>query len=144
MIRIEGGVFLLMLALDVFCVIDLIQTREDEVRNLPKIAWLLLILIFTPIGSIAWLVAGRPERGRSGRSPYERTAPAYPEYDRPGRAAGLTEESDEEFLRRVRERAEEQRRIAAEQRRERERAEEAEREARKRPREDGDPAGGTT
>lgn len=120
MIRIEGGVFLLMLALDIFCVIDLIQTREDEVRNLPKIAWLFLILIFTPIGSIAWLVAGRPERGSTGRSPYERIAPAYPEYDRPGRAAGLTPESDEEFLRKVRERAEEQRRRHAEERRRRE------------------------
>src|SRR5690349_8117384 len=114
MIRIEGGVFLLLLALDVFCVIDLIQTREDEVRNLPKIAWLLLILLFPPIGSIAWLAAGRPQYGHGPRSAYERATPHYPEYDRPGRAAGLTPESDEDFLRRVRERAEEQRRKAAE------------------------------
>ncbi|MGO4255864.1 PLD nuclease N-terminal domain-containing protein [Marmoricola sp. RAF53] len=119
MLRFEGGLVLLFLALDVFCVIDLIQSREDEVRGLPKIAWLLLILIFTPIGSIAWLVAGRPQ-GAGSRSRYERAAPAYPEYDRPGRAAGLTEESDEEFLRRVRERAEEQRRKAAEDKRRRE------------------------
>jgi len=112
MIRFEGGFFLLLLALDVFCVIDLIQTREDEVRNLPKIAWLFLILIFTPIGSIAWLAAGRPQ-GQARRGAYERSVPHYPEYDRPGRSAGLTPESDEEFLRRVRERAEEQRRKAA-------------------------------
>ena len=123
MIRFEGGFFLLLLALDVFCVIDLIQTREDEVRNLPKIAWLFLILIFTPIGSIAWLAAGRPQRGAGPRSRYERAVPAYPEYDRPGRAAGLTPESDEEFLRRVRERAEEQRRKAAEEKKRREQEE---------------------
>ncbi len=114
MIRVEGGFVLLLLALDVFCVIDLIQTREDEVRNLPKIAWLLLILLFPPIGSIAWLAAGRPQSGGQPRSAYQRATPAYPEYDRPGRAAGPTPESDEEFLRRVRERAEEQRRKAAE------------------------------
>ena len=41
--------------------------------------------------------------------------PHYPEYDRPGRAMGATPESDDEFLKRVRERAEEQRRRAAEQ-----------------------------
>jgi hypothetical protein len=119
-LRFEGGIFLLLIALDVFCVIDLIVTRDDEVRNLPKLVWLLLILIFTPIGSIAWLVAGRPQRHAAGhgRSPYERQAPAFPEYDRPGRAAGLSPESDEEFLRRVRERAEEQRRKAAEQKKE--------------------------
>jgi len=120
MVRFEGGFFLLLLALDVFCVIDLIQTREDEVRNLPKIAWLLLILLFPPIGSIAWLAAGRPQRGPRPLSAYERETPQYPEYDRPGRAAGLTPESDEEFLRRVRERAEEQRRKAAEEKKRRE------------------------
>jgi hypothetical protein len=120
MVRVEGGFVLLLLALDIFCVIDLIQTREDEVRNLPKIAWLLLILLFPPIGSIAWLAAGRPQRGPGQRSAYERAMPHYPEYDRPGRAAGLTPESDEEFLRRVRERAEEQRRKAAEEKKRRE------------------------
>ena len=120
MIRVEGGFLLLLLALDVFCVIDLIQTREDEVRNLPKIAWLLLILLFPPIGSIAWLVAGRPQPGSGPRSAYERATSHYPEYDRPGRATGPTPESDEEFLRRVRERAEEQRRKAAEEKKARE------------------------
>ena len=87
MIRVEGGMFLLVLALDVFCVIDVIQSREDEVRNLPKIAWLVLILLFPPIGSIAWLAAGRPQSGPARYSAYERAVPAYPEYDRPGRAA---------------------------------------------------------
>jgi len=120
MIRFEGGFFLLLIALDVFCVIDLIQTRDDEVRNLPKIAWLLLILIFPPIGSIAWLAAGRPQPGSRRSSPYERSASDFPEYDRPGRAAGLTPESDEEFLRKIRERADEQRRKAAEDKKRRE------------------------
>jgi len=115
MIRFEGGFFLLVLALDIFCLIDVIVSREDEVRNLPKIVWLLLILFFPLVGSIAWLAAGRPQTGPARRSAYEREMPHFPEYDRPGRAAGLTPESDEEFLHRVRERAEEQRRKAAEE-----------------------------
>lgn len=113
--------FLLILALEIFCLIDVVTSDQDRIRNLPKIAWFLLILFFPLVGSLVWLIAGRPRGGRSGgRSPYERTAPAYPEYDRPGRAAGLTPESDEEFLRRVRERAEEQRRKAAEEKKRRE------------------------
>ncbi|MGY2874007.1 hypothetical protein ACVW00_001197 [Marmoricola sp. URHA0025 HA25] len=120
MIRVEGGFFLLLLALDVFCVIDLIQTPEHQVRNLPKIAWLLLILLFPPIGSIAWLAAGRPQSGPRPASAHERSVPQFPEYDRPGRAAAANPESDEEFLRRVRERAEEQRRKAAEEKKRRE------------------------
>ncbi|RNL63063.1 PLDc_N domain-containing protein [Nocardioides marmoriginsengisoli] len=112
---------LLVLALEVFCVIDVIVSPEEKVRNLPKIAWLLLVLIFPFVGSIAWLVAGRPQLAPGGgRSPYERQAPTFPEYDRPGRAAGLTPESDEEFLRKIRERAEEQRRKAAEDKKRRE------------------------
>jgi hypothetical protein len=113
---IRATPFLLLLMLDIFCVIDIISSRDDEVRNLPKIAWLLLVLIFPPIGAVAWLVAGRPQSAGSGRSPYERPASAFPEYDRPGRAAGLTPESDEEFLRKIRERAEQQRQKAAEDR----------------------------
>jgi hypothetical protein len=115
--------YLLVLALDIFCLIDVIVSRDDEVRNLPKIAWFLLILFFPLIGSVVWLVAGRPQRGMIGRPAYERGMPAYPEYDRPGRAAGLTPESDEEFLRRIRERAEEQRRKAAEDKKRREQQE---------------------
>ncbi len=41
----------------------------------------------------------------------------FPEYDRPGRAAPAKPEDDEEFLRKVRERAEEQRRRYRESRR---------------------------
>lgn len=99
-----------ILVLWVFCVIDVITSREDEVRHLPKIAWLFLVLLFPLVGSIAWLAAGRPSRNTSVARPYERHAPAFPEYDRPGRAAAVDEATDEEFLRRCRERAEEQRR----------------------------------
>ena len=120
MIRFEGGFFLLVLALDIFCLIDVVTSDEGRVRNLPKIAWFLLILFFPLIGSIAWLAAGRPGSGPRRPSPYERVTPAYPEYDRPGRAAGLTPESDEEFLRKIRERADEQRRKAAEDKKRRE------------------------
>ncbi len=53
---------LLSLALTVYCVVDAIQTEESRVRNLPKTAWVLVILIAPLVGPIAWLVAGRPEK----------------------------------------------------------------------------------
>ena len=97
----------------VYCVVDVISRRPDTVRNLPKVGWLVLVLLFPVVGSIAWLVAGRPRAPRPVA--HQRPAPDFPEYDRPGRAAGITGESDEEFLRRCRERAEEQRRRHREQ-----------------------------
>jgi hypothetical protein len=105
----------LVLALCVFCVIHVITSRDDEIRHLPKWAWLVLVLLFPLVGSIAWLAVGRPASGQRRSRAYERSAGAFPEYDRPGRAAALSAEDDEEFLRRCRERAEEQRRKYQEQ-----------------------------
>jgi hypothetical protein len=82
----------------VFCLIDCIQTPEHEVRNLPKLAWVLLIIILPLIGGIAWLVAGRPQsqsRGRQVPWPSTRTA-GFPEYERPRRA--VAPDDDPEFL----------------------------------------------
>jgi hypothetical protein len=105
MIKLEllGGV--VTFALWVFCLVDVIGSDESRIRNLSKVVWLLLVLFFPFIGSVAWLVAGRPATvRRSG------VATAYPEYDRPGRMAASDPAKDEEFLRQLRERAEEQRR----------------------------------
>lgn len=104
--------FLVPLVLGIYCLVDAIRSRDDEVRNLQKTWWVLLILFFPLVGSIAWLVAGRPQRGRRHHGPHQQTANAFPEYDRPGRFAAADPAADEEFLRKVRERAEEQRRKA--------------------------------
>jgi hypothetical protein len=114
-IKLELAFGLLVLVLWIFSVVDVIQSDEGAIRHLPKLPWLLLVLFFPLAGSVAWLVAGRPV-GPPRPKPYERAMPAYPEYDRPGRAAATSPEEDEAFLKRVRERAEQQRR-AYEQRR---------------------------
>ena len=113
-----GALLLAQLCLVVYCVLNIITTPDDAVRNLPKMVWLLLVLFFPVVGGIAWLVAGRPQGparplpGSSGRIP--------PEYDRPGRATASSPDDDEAFLRSLRERAEEQRRRAEQERRARE------------------------
>lgn len=103
-------------ALWVFCLVDAIGSQSDRVRNLPKVAWIILILFFPFIGSIAWIVAGRPA-SKARRSPHEREQPSFPEYDRPGRAAAADPDQDAEFLRQIRERAEAQRKQYDEQKR---------------------------
>lgn len=104
-----------ILVLWLYCVVNVITSRDDEVRHLPKFGWLILVLFFPLVGSVAWLAAGRPVSATPRRSPYEREAPDFPEYDRPGRISAADPEADAEFLRKVRERAEEQRRKAREQ-----------------------------
>ncbi|GAA3010797.1 PLDc N-terminal domain-containing protein [Actinokineospora diospyrosa] len=114
-----GGVFgLATLALWIFCLVDVITTPDGAPRNLPKFGWLLIVLVLPLVGSLLWLIAGRPQGIQSARdrsrhpAAYERTAPRFPEYDRPGRFAATDAAADEEFLRRCRERAEQQRRTA--------------------------------
>jgi hypothetical protein len=66
-----GDVLLVVvpLALTIWSVIDAIQTEDASVRHLPKVMWILLILLSAPsgIGAIAWLVTGRAHGPRSGR-----------------------------------------------------------------------------
>ena len=105
----------LVFAFWVYCVITVLMSRDDEVEHLPKIGWLVLVLLFPLVGGLAWVIIGRT-RSTAARSSYDRAVPHYTEYDRPGRFAGTTPESDEEFLRKIRERAEEQRRKGREMR----------------------------
>ena len=113
----DGTLALVMLALWVFCIIDVITSPEADVRNLPKTAWLLIVLILPDVGSIVWLVAGRNWQARTGSFRSATPAAGYPEYDRPGRAVPANAEDDEAFLKQVRERAEAQRREYQERRR---------------------------
>lgn len=109
MIRFEVAFGLMVMALWVFCLVEAISSPEDRIRNLPKIAWILIVLFFPFAGSVAWLVAGRPQPG-AGRPAHERAVPDFPEYDRRGRSPVTRPGDDQEFLRNVRERAEAQRR----------------------------------
>ena len=117
MLFIDGG--LVTLALWLFCIIDVIATDAWRVRNLPKWAWLLLVLLIPDIGSIAWLIAGHPWQSRASAAP-TKAGRDFPEYDRPGRHIAVNPEDDEAFLRQLRARAEAQRQKAAEERRARE------------------------
>ena len=106
--------FLVPVVLSIYCVVEAISSRDDEVRKLSRGWWIVLILFFPFVGSIAWLAAGRPVRTAPRLGPYERPAGAFPEYDRPGRFAAADPAADQAFLEKVRARAEEQRSTARE------------------------------
>lgn len=52
--------FLIFMVVWIYALLDVIQTDSILTRNLPKQIWLLLVVFVPLIGSIAWLVAGRP------------------------------------------------------------------------------------
>lgn len=108
MLYLDGMLALAIGLLWIFCLIDVITTDESLCRNLPKVMWLLLVLFLPLVGSIAWIVAGRPQTAPN--LPYKgNTGPAFPEYDRPGRYVHPDPVADEAYRQSLRDRAEQQR-----------------------------------
>lgn len=105
MLFVDGVLGIVLLAFLVFCLLDVITSDSSDIRNLPKLVWLLLVFI-NPVGGIAWLIAGRPlSTGLPGGVPYKgnrgRPRPGgrvagLPEFERPRRAVGP--DDDPEFL----------------------------------------------
>ena len=56
----EGVLGIALLFLWIFCIFDVISSEPELVRNLPKLVWLLIVIIVPDVGSIAWLILGRP------------------------------------------------------------------------------------
>ena len=56
----DGVVALSLLVLWIFCILDVISTEDVLCRNLPKYFWLIIVIILPDVGSIAWLLLGRP------------------------------------------------------------------------------------
>jgi hypothetical protein len=115
MLFFDGGLALIALAVWIFCIIDVITTPPDECRNLPKLAWLLIVIVLVDIGSIAWLVAGRSWAPKAAVLHSGGHPSGHPStYGRPQRARPTNPDDDEEFLAGLQARAEEQRRRARE------------------------------
>lgn len=52
---------IILLALDVFCLVDL--SRAEEVNHLPKWAWAIIIVVLHLLGPIGYLAFGRKRHG---------------------------------------------------------------------------------
>lgn len=124
MVLFDGVAGLLFLALWIFCIVDVITTPEQDVRNLPKVVWLILVVLLVDIGSLAWLIAGRnwgaktgsptSRNVRTGSQPGWAAAPGQSDSRPAARRKPTNPDDDEEFLAGLRARAEEQRRRARE------------------------------
>lgn len=103
-----GGLF--MLALWIFCFIDVVVTPEGECRNLPKLAWVFIVLLVPGVGSIVWLVAGHPWNRAGVPDQRTKAGSRLSGYGQPNRSRPSNPDDDEVFLAGLRKRAEEQRR----------------------------------
>jgi hypothetical protein len=65
-LRVGGVVFVILLGIWLYCLLDAITADETRVRGLPKPAWVLIVLLLLDVGAVAWLVAGRPRGATTG------------------------------------------------------------------------------
>ncbi|MFG2134580.1 PLD nuclease N-terminal domain-containing protein [Streptomyces sp. NPDC048751] len=92
--------FLLVLALWIYAFIDCLNTPEEQVRGLPKVIWVIIILLFGEVlvGPIAWLVAGKVRTTPAGGS-----TPS--EWHRNQRTRFVAPDDNPEFLKSLKEEA---------------------------------------
>ncbi|MFD5143678.1 PLD nuclease N-terminal domain-containing protein [Streptomyces sp. NPDC058401] len=87
--------FLLIIALTIYTFIDCLNTPEEEVKHLPKVVWVLIILLFSIVGPVVWLFAGKKRvPGGAGRTRQGRRTWVAPD-DNPEFLKSLREERDE-------------------------------------------------
>ncbi|MFC6017636.1 PLD nuclease N-terminal domain-containing protein [Plantactinospora solaniradicis] len=89
MVRLYAILAIGQLILAVVALISCLSAENDEIRALPRFAWVLIILFFPLVGSIAWFVAGRPvpatpaagNRPGGGTTGRDRQRPLAPDDD---------------------------------------------------------------
>ena len=93
--------YLLLFAVEVLlaiaALISCLSADEGDINALPRIAWVLIILFFPLLGSIAWFAAGRSS---TPRAKTWRPGAGFPERERPRPVAP---DDDPAFLRSIRE-----------------------------------------
>ncbi len=103
-------------ALWVFCVVDVVNTGESDVRHMARTTWLSTVLFVPLVGSVLWLSLGRPLGESGGRGSAVPAALPSEFVDGCAGPTGRSADAAEEFRRRCRARAEQQRRIGRERR----------------------------
>ena len=67
------------IGLVIYALMDCVQTTQDRILHLPKLAWIVVIIVVPWVGPAAWILAGTRRTLPPGNRP--RTGPRGPEDD---------------------------------------------------------------
>lgn len=91
LLKLGGLFFLVSVLFWLWAIFDCLTCDDKRVRNLPRWAWVVLVLVFLEFGALAWVLFGRPRGG--GQLVARGSRPQPP----PGRPVGPDDDPD--FLR---------------------------------------------
>ncbi|MFC7329292.1 PLD nuclease N-terminal domain-containing protein [Marinactinospora rubrisoli] len=106
MVWLGALITLVSIVLWVYAFFDALTSPAEEVRNLPKILWLIIIVVFMLVGPLLWLFLGRPRAPSVEMSADPAMAAAADETEADGPHPSETQrplgpDDDPEFLRRL-------------------------------------------
>lgn len=105
MVWLGGLITLLTIVLWVYAFFDALTCPSEEIRNLPKVLWLVIIVLFAVVGPLLWFFLGRPHAEAAAPSAAVTTSADNldpSDFQRPsGRQRPLGPDDDPEFLRRL-------------------------------------------
>jgi Phospholipase_D-nuclease N-terminal len=84
-LAVDGVVGLVLLVFWLYALYDAITTNDVLVRNLPKVAWIIIIILLSEIGAAAWFLLGRPSKASLSTGDNR-----YRDYSNPLDAADMT------------------------------------------------------
>nr|WP_196792099.1 PLD nuclease N-terminal domain-containing protein [Motilibacter deserti] len=91
---------LIPLALLVWALVDCLQTPEEEIKGMPKVLWVLFMLLIPLVGSLVWIFAGKDRRRGRATGWGQGAFPAGPAG--PYGSAPVAPDDDPNFLERLR------------------------------------------
>jgi hypothetical protein len=93
--RVGLFLFIANIAMAAAALISCLSTEDSDIRGLPRIGWVIIILLFPLVGGIAWFVAGR--QTNVIRKNTWRPGSGFPESERPNRT--IAPDDNPDFLR---------------------------------------------
>jgi hypothetical protein len=85
LLKLGGLFFLVSVLFWLWAIFDSLTCDDRRVRNLPRWAWVVVILVFLELGALAWAIFGRPHgrqlAARGTRLQPTRSGPIGPDDD---------------------------------------------------------------
>lgn len=101
----RAALYVMALALLIYALIDCARTPDEDMpARMPKMLWIALIVLLTPVGPIAWVIVSRVKAAEERGGTVERTvwsSERGPSFHRPVPPRPVAPDDDPEFLRRL-------------------------------------------
>lgn len=92
--------FLIYAAITIYTIVDIVLIDRSRVKGLPKVVWVIIVIVFPVVGAVVWFLLGRERMSQRG----VRRGPSAPDDDPEFLRKLSREQQQEERIRQLEER----------------------------------------